>query len=167
MKARALFTTSDLATVGRAAVLAEKLTRDYFQLPEREWERNPYSVFTCREVHEDLRRDDVFAHLVSLAASPARDSGRSRTDRFGIVLEDPNILRALFRRYLHDLWTLLLFILTHELVHIIRFRRSEADFFASEQDCRNEEAVVEELTRRILTGVANTDRLLSLYHSRD
>jgi hypothetical protein len=65
----------------------------------------------------------------------------------------------------HDLWTLVLFILTHELVHIVRFRRSEADFDASSEARDTEERLVYDMTRDILAGVRNTDYLLKLYHA--
>jgi hypothetical protein len=75
-------------------------------------------------------------------------------------------LLALLRSSLHDLWTLGLFILTHELVHIIRFRKYGADFFACVQERDKEEKLVHDITREILSGVTNTDYLLKLYDSQ-
>ena len=78
-------------------------------------------------------------------------------------IQDPNILRALLRSYEHDLWTLGLFVLTHELIHIVRFRRFGVDFFATTRERDREEDLVHGITREVLAGVTNTDYVLGLY----
>jgi len=165
MVARPLFTASDLLTVRRAAVLAEKLTGDFFELAGDEWRRNPYRLFTQKETEDALYQENVFAHVVRCTPLHATGQGSDKGTSFGIVLQDPDILRALLRSYVHDLWTLVLFILTHELIHIVRFRRSEADFEASSEARDEEERLVHHMTRDILSGVRNTDCVLKLYHA--
>ena len=132
MVSTGLFTTSDLTTISRAAVLAEGLTRAYFNLAPDEWRENPYTIFTHKHVGKALHEQDVFAHVVRyktrVGQSKAARPGERET--YGVVLQDPNILLALLRSAMHDLWTLGLFILTHELTHIIRFRKYHVDFFA-------------------------------------
>jgi hypothetical protein len=165
MGAAGLFTKSDLVTLGRAASLAEALTEDFFGLTLGEWRRNPYGVFTRKENLSTLHETNVFASVIRY---PARcDSERVRDHRYGIVLQDPNILLALLRSAEHDLWALGLFILTHELVHIVRFRRFGVDFFATVADRDREERVVHQVTREIFSGVTNMGHILSLYRDYD
>jgi len=163
MIGRGLFTPSDLATITRAAFLAEKLTADHFSLADDEWKRNPYAVFTRKEVRDSFYQQEAFAHVVR--RTPEK-TGRDLTglcEDFAIVLQDPAILRALLRNTSRDLWTLALFILTHELIHIVRFRKFGVDFFASSQQRDEEERVVYDLTEKILCGVSNTNELIRLY----
>ena len=157
------FTGSDRQIIMKASLVAEELTRRYFDLPGDEWVRHPYGLYTQRDVHESLHEPGVFANVV-MYERPLKEKGqRGRERRFGIILQDPNILLTLLRSTCHDLWTLGLYILTHELVHITRFRKYGVDFFADVSDRSKEEQVVHELTRDILRGTTAIDYVLELY----
>jgi len=158
-----LFTQSDLRTITKAALLAETLTQRFFDLPEDGWKSEPYTIFTRKEIGHDLYEQDTFAQVIRYAARPLRSHRQARKERFGVVLQDPNILMSLLRSTNHDLWTLMLFVLTHELVHIVRFSRYNVDFFAATADRDEEERLVHNVTKEILAGVSNTDNLVSLY----
>jgi len=165
MTSGGLFTPTDLSTIGRAAQLAEKLTTEYFNLASDEWRRASYAMFTRKEVGEALHSDDAFAQLVFYRKAAPKKEGERKPEAFGIVLQDPIILQALLRSYSHDLWTLALFILTHELTHIVRFRRFGVAVFTDVQEHEIEEKVVHAITSEILSGVANTECLLNLYQT--
>jgi hypothetical protein len=156
------FTASDRRTIGKAASLAERLTMGYFGLPEDQWKRNPYGIFTRKDVDSALYESDVFANVIRFRSSrrPGEESG---SEKYGVLLQDPNILLALLRSPRSDLWTLGLFVLTHELVHIVRFRNFDVDFFADIEYRDQEEQLVQGVTRKILSGVTNTDHVLDLY----
>jgi len=156
------FTRSDRTTISKAASLAERLTQQYFNFAEDEWQRSPYGIFTCQEAGARLYEPDVFAHVIRYRPKAGLAS-KAQSDRYGIVLQDPNILLALLRSGSHDLWTLGLFILTHELTHIVRFTTFKVDFFAAAHSRDKEEKLVQGVTKEILAGVANTDHVLSLY----
>ncbi len=162
----ALFTASDLEVLDRAVPVAESFTQRFFDLADNEWKRNPYGIFTLGQVRGELYQEGVFARLVRYHRKDRAPDGRGTGQKFGIVLQDPNILRALFRSHRHDLWTLVLFVLTHELVHIVRFRRFGVDFHASDRELLQEERMVHDITREILSGVDNTDFVLGLYESQ-
>lgn len=160
------FTGSDRITISKAALLAERLTQQHFDMGENEWKHHPYGMYTRREVDHSLHEAEAFAHVVMFKSSTdARQKG-NQAEKYGIVLQDPNILLALLRSSLHDLWTLGLFVLTHELVHIVRFRKFGVDFFAGVHDRDREEEHVQAITRDILSGVTNTDYLLDLYNKQ-
>lgn len=163
MHTAGLFTRSDLTTISRAAALAERLTMGYFGLPQEEWKLNPYGIFTRKEVDASLHETDVFANVIRYRRPKLERRTAPPEEKYGIVLQDPNILLALLRSSEHDLWTLGLFILTHELIHIVRFRRFDVDFFASQEDARKEELIVHEITREMLAGVTNTDYIIRQY----
>jgi hypothetical protein len=163
MSSPALFTSSDLLTVRRAAALAERLTADHFRFGHVEWTRRPYRLFTRKEVGESLESGAAFAHLVQCEPRHRESSSRKQRACFGVVLMDPNILRAVLRSSQEDLWTLSLFIMTHELIHIVRFDRKEADFHATGRDRDDEERIVYGITGEILSGAANTELLTRRY----
>ncbi len=165
MDTEGLFTRSDLTTISRAAALAERLTTRYFGLAEDEWKRSSYGIFTRKEVDISLHEKDAFANVIRYRKSRPRPSS-GQEEKYGIVLQDPNILLALLRSCEHDLWTLGLFILTHELTHIVRFRKFDVNFFAEADEAGKEEHTVHEITREILAGVANTDYIIRLYQHR-
>ncbi|MBI5250864.1 MAG: hypothetical protein HY912_15360 [Desulfomonile tiedjei] len=142
--------------------MAERLTTGYFCLPQDEWRRNPYGVFTRKEVDVSLYEKDAFANVVRYRKPISRRPATCE-EKYGIVLQDPNILLALLRSSKHDLWSMGLFILTHELAHIVRFRKFGVDFFAAPEEAGTEERIVHDITREILAGVTNTDYIINLY----
>ncbi len=157
------FTASDRVTIGKAASLAERLTARYFDLAEEEWKRNPYGIFTRRDVDSALYESDIFANVIRFRSGRTGSGPGSNQEKYGVLLQDPNILLALLRSPRNDLWTLGLFVLTHELAHIVRFRKCKVDFFANVEDRDQEEKLVQGITREILSGVTNTDHVLGLY----
>ncbi len=165
MVSMGLFTRSDLTTISKAAVLAERLTQSYFNLAPDEWKENPYAIFTRKQVNKALYEQDVFAQVVRYGTrvGQSKAAGPQEKETYGVVLQDPNILLALLRSAMHDLWTLGLFILTHELTHIIRFKKYHVDFFAGADERDKEEKLVHGITQEILSGSMNTDFILSLY----
>jgi hypothetical protein len=164
MVAAGLFTRSDLATLGKAASVAELLTKKYFNLHEDEWKRNPYAVFTRKHVTRNLYEDAAFASVIRFGGKPDRSKVEPRVDNYGIVLQDPNILLALLRSSEHNLWSLGLFVLTHELIHIVRFRKFGADFFAGAEERENEEKLVYGITREMLAEMTHMAGMPGLYH---
>ncbi len=160
-----LFTDSDLMTICRAASLAERLTEEHFSLGKDHWRHEPYKIFTLKQVSQGLYEPDVFANVVKLKVRTEQQKRKSPlpAEKYGIVLQDPNILRALLRESRHDLWTISLFVLTHELIHVVRFKRFNVDFFADTRARQTEESLVQSITGEILSGVTNTDRLLAMY----
>jgi len=165
MVSAGLFTKSDISVVLKASALAERLTESFFGLSPDEWKRNPYSLFTLKEIGHSLHEEGVFANVIRYPVR-TRKPEKTAKDRYGIVLQDPNILSALLRCCNVDFWSLILFVLTHELVHICRFDRFGADFFAGKSDRDKEEDLVHNITREILSGTENTEKILRLYDGR-
>ena len=166
MRSAGYFTISDRAVIRRAALMAEVLTQRYFDLGEDAWRRNPYNILTRREVGRTLCVEDAFANVVRFEYPKENVHKRVHTVDYGIVLHDPNILLALLRSSRPDLWTLGLFVLTHELIHIVRFREHAVDFFSPVPDRNEEESLVQSMTFEILSGVTNSEYVVELYNQR-
>ncbi len=158
---RRRFEPEHLRLVERARCRAEQLVWQFYALSQREGESIHYEVRTLENLHPEEVTDRALAHLVCYEF--VRRVGShvlQRHELYRICLQDHRLLEA--ARVLpppSDLSALLLYVLTHELVHIIRFvsRLQRIDLPMSERAA--EEAIVERTTWKILGGVRSLEPL--------
>ncbi len=126
---------------------AEELVGDRFAVPSFRAERYAYDVRTLEELEpSEVPGDPALAQIVRYG----RRVARGRLARFHrICLHDERILRCRSRHGL-PLESLLLVVLTHELIHLVRFTIPEAGFHVPPDQRRAEESEVDDLTRRLL-----------------
>lgn len=141
-----------------ALVVAEEMTSDFFHLTSRHWLKARYDIFTLAE----LREEEISRHALALVAKydgyhPERLLKSASFDFYRVCLQDHNILKTLASRKDLKLFPCLCYILTHELVHIVRFSQFEARFEAGEEEKQEEEARVHRLTRKILTPLSSLE----------
>jgi hypothetical protein len=141
--------------LNEAANIAEEVTSDFFKLSLSHWRRARFDILT----REALRGEEISPHALALVAKyngchPDRLLSSAAFDFYRVCLQDGNILRTLRRRGDLSLFPLLLYILTHELVHIVRFSRFQALFEAPEEQKQAEERRVHRLTQTILAPLA-------------
>ena len=134
-----------------AAVIAEEMAFDFFKLSPAHWRRARYDILTL----EGLSREEISPHAHALVAKykgvPQNSSLQSGWfDFYRVCLQDHNILKTLQASPALSLFPLLLYIVTHELVHVIRFSQFLAQFEASEEEKAREETRVHRLTQKIL-----------------
>jgi hypothetical protein len=134
-----------------AVGIAEEVTSDFFKLSPSHWRRARYDILTL----EALRAEEISPHALALVA---KYNGRPRDrllssaafDFYRVCLQDHNILKTLELRADLSLFPLLLYIITHELVHIVRFSQFLALFETPGEQKPAEERRVHGLTRKIL-----------------
>jgi hypothetical protein len=134
-----------------AVVIAEEMTSDFFKLSPSHWRRARYDIATL----EALEQAEISPHALALVAKyDVRPRDRSLPSNFfdfyRICLQDHNILKALKVWPGVSLFSLLSYVLTHELVHIVRFSQFQALFEAPEEEKLPEERRVHLLTQKIL-----------------
>jgi hypothetical protein len=134
-----------------AAVIAEEVTSDFFKLSPAHWRRARYDISTL----EGLSREEISSHAHALVAKyqgcPQNSSLQSAGfDFYRVCLQDHNILKTLKARPNLSLFPLLLYVITHELVHVVRFSQFLALFEACGKEQALEEARVHQLTQKIL-----------------
>jgi len=152
------FGASQLRVVRRALGTAEDLTARFYRIPGREWPRFPYDVRT-RAV-DPGPTDGAFADLVRIRC----ERPGAIPDRFRIRLADEAILDAADADG-PPLYPLLLYVLAHELIHVVRFGEGRAEWDASGALRREEERRVHAITRKVV-GPSTTpglDRVAVLY----
>lgn len=131
-----------------ASTLAEELVGDFFGLGPRDWLGLQYQVFPAGEGAENVLA--TLALLESPALLPCR-----RRWFYGIFLAEGRVLSlAQGRSFLE---ALLLYIFTHELIHMVRFLKFRASFWMPAPLRFEEEKKVHQLCRKVLAGLALED----------
>ena len=153
------FTREQIAAAGWSFSKAEELTKRWFDLGRHGFRSNRYDVQTRYYLAEHEVHDRAFAHLCRYSYQKhGEDDHPENFSFFKICLQDGRILDAVERSTSFvKLAPLLCYIATHELVHVIRFNRGDADFEASLEEKIQEEEKVHDLTRAILKPGADRD----------
>ena len=141
-----------------ATVIAEEVTSDFFKLSPCHWRRARYDILTL----EALRAEEISSHALALVAKyDGRHKDRllrsATFDFYRVSLQDHNILKTLQHVDALSLFPLLLYIVTHELVHIVRFSQFLALYEAPEEHKHEEERRVHQLTQKILATLPVRD----------
>ena len=163
------FEAKDLITVSEALDIAEDKTGDFYKFSFGQWKRHRYDVKTL----SSLNNNEITTHAFALLNKCSRITGgfESKTknrDFYLICLQDNQILKALIRDQDLGFLALLVYIFTHELVHIVRFSNFFQRFEISGKGRENEERVVYETTFEILKDLSlpKLDYILESYQRR-
>lgn len=148
------FCQSHLHIVDEAVNLAEDIASDFFKFSSTDWKAAPYDIRTLKDLAEEEIVSGVFAQVMRYRQDPSKSpSGIGWYEYYKICLHDHEILNALEREKAVALFPLVLYVVTHELVHIARFRRFLHSFYASGEEKAGEEKRVHQITFDILRKV--------------
>lgn len=163
------FHGSEKPIIQEAVLIAEESTTDFFKLSNNQWRRSRYDILTL----EALREEEISHHALAQLAKytcclPGRELKSAHYDLYRICLQDHNILSTLAKQTKLALLPLLIYVITHELVHIIRFSHFHQLFDASVEEKEQEEKRVHALTREILSPFKCQDlkEIALYYHSQ-
>lgn len=149
------FNDGDRRRLHKAVDLAEETVADHYRYSEDFWRRwGRYELRTLTDLGPDEISDRALAQLVK-CYGPDRTSPRPR-HFFRICLQDHRI-KAVGKRSGLDLQTLLAYVVTHELIHVVRFARHDQLFEAPPGECLAEEKTVHGLTGRLLRPMGLPD----------
>lgn len=155
------FNATQIPLTNKAFNDAEKLVSRNFRISEGELKRKRYDVKTLAHLEEHEIKEGAFAHLCKYVYErPARspNADKESFDFYRICLQDNIILDAVERaNSFIKLNPLMLYIATHELIHVLRFSNGEIDFDASVEEKEREEAIVHNLTKIVLQPVKHHD----------
>ena len=161
-----LFQSADLVTLSDALDIAEDKTGDFFKFSFGQWKRHRYDVKTLLSLNEAEISPYAFASLNKYSGISNGFSFQPRkSDFYQICLQDHRILRALNRDKNLELLPLLVYVFTHELVHIVRFCNFFQRFEVSGEGRDREEKIVHTTTFDILKDVTlpHLDYILESY----
>lgn len=146
------FERPQLLQLRRLFEFARELTGDHYHLGAEDARRMPVEIRTLVDLEDfEIQAGDVLAYIARLGYNDSR-FGRRR-DLYQVNLLDHNILGKLKHSEDLNFSALLLYVLTHELVHVIRFLKFMTPFYQSDSDHDQEEGRVHGLTQSILRRV--------------
>jgi hypothetical protein len=154
---RPCFDPYQAAMATKADKVAQSLVTDYYRIAPREWRGMRYEVKTLI----GLRSYEVADHALAqtLCYSFCRQAGLliiDQGDLYRICLQDHRILEATRRRNTRLQW-LLTYVLTHELVHVVRFGQRLQSIDLPPEMRHIEEQNVDKTTRTILAKAGYPD----------
>src|SRR3989339_1818620 len=123
-----------------ATVIAEEVTSDFFKLSPCNWRRARYDILTLEALAAEEIPPPARAVVAKYAGRHKDRLLRSAMfDFYRVCLQDHNILKTLQQVDALSLFPLLLYIVTHELVHIVRFSQFLALYESPEEHKHEEE----------------------------
>jgi len=165
MTRKRFFSGEQPRAVELATERAEELTGNFFRLGQFGPDRYLYEVVTGRNLSKRERVQGVFAHLVRYRrVEPGPLQKRRPQQYYRICLQDHQLLDALVGKDF-GLDDLLLYVMTHELIHVVRFEQFDRLFVTSPQDRADEETLVYRLTEEVLSRIreAGVQTVVKLY----
>ncbi len=149
------FVPQQLEKVTRAVEMAEELISNYYKLSSSQLRRLNYDVKTLADLSPEEIVSGHFAQIVKYK-SKRKDVLRETEaeDFYKICLQDHSILTALEMHPDLEFLGFLLYIVCHELIHVVRFRRFLQQFDASAAEKMAEEQRVHAKTHEILSNLS-------------
>ncbi len=148
------FDTQQLRLVEEAVSMAEELVSDAYKMSSGQWLRSRYDIKTLSDLHEDEIVHGRLAQVIRYEAKRKDASlGSATFDVYKICLQDHAILERMKQNPELDLLPLCLYIVTHELIHVVRFCKFLQNFDASPEEKEAEEIRVDTRTHEILDPV--------------
>lgn len=160
------FKDDNINTISEALLIAEDNIGDYYKFSPGQWKRHQYDVKTLVSLEEDEITSFAFALLNKCSrVIEGFNSSTKKRDFYFICLQDHLILSALQRDRKLILLPLLVYIFTHELVHIVRFCNFYERYETTGKTRESEESLVHGTTYDILknTTLQHMDYILDSY----
>lgn len=158
MENRETFQPGQIQVINTAVEMAEELVSNHYKMSANQWLRPKYDIKTLTDLSPDEIISGPFAQIIRYKGQRENASlGSSTYDFYKICLQDHAILAVTTQSPEIKLFPFLLYIVAHELIHIVRFSKFLQHFDASPDDRMKEESEVHQLTHDILQKVQVAD----------
>jgi hypothetical protein len=138
--------------VGDALGIAEELAENRFQVDLGDYERFPFDVQTLIHLKREEKTTRALAQVCKYEYQKKVQFQSIRRKAFyRICLQDDKILRTVKKDNVAILKPLLLYVVAHELIHVIRFSLDPGRFHLSPEEKKIEEKNVHRLTYELLS----------------
>jgi hypothetical protein len=143
------FNTTEKKIVYLALEEAADYLRRFYCFSPREWFNYCYDVKTELEVPVENSNKNAFAEVRKYTPILKKMSTFPK-ERYHICLFDQNILGTLWKRPDLEFYPFMIYVLTHELIHIARFCQRFHPFECDNATLEKEEQKVDKLTQQVL-----------------
>ncbi len=148
---RLAFETEKIAVLAQAIEVSEDLISDYYKISTSEWKRYRYDIQSLSGLDEEEITDLAFAQIRRYVRRLVEKTrGSEPGDFFKICIQDHVIRRAVERDEGIRLFPLTAYIVTHELIHVVRFAKFLQRFDSTTAEQEAEEKHVHALTFDLL-----------------
>lgn len=149
------FSSPQLDEVNNAVAMAEELVSNHFKMSASQWLRPRFDVKTVCDLAPEEIVDGPFAQIIRyVGRRRASVLGSTAYDFYKVCLQDHAILAAVSSRPDLALFPFLLYVVAHELIHIVRFSKFLQNFEANAEEKQVEEVRVHQITHQILHPVS-------------
>ncbi|MFC1889351.1 hypothetical protein ACFL4G_06300 [Thermodesulfobacteriota bacterium] len=136
----------------------EENVADFYQLHFRDHRKIHYDIKTNASLDVHEHTDRGLAQVCKYECSRHGEDRGPSFDFYRICLQDRKVLDLIQTPRLKiEMTPLLMYILTHELIHIIRFSLMGQAFFVTGAEWMREENRVHSITKKILKGMRQKD----------
>lgn len=150
------FTKDQLNLVNEISDMSEEFVLSFFGMRSEDWEGCRYDLKTQEFLSKKEKTDQALAQVCKYECIPPKPFQKPEFEFYRICLQDRLIIRtAEERNEIIKLAPLLLYIITHELVHITRFTKYDQRFHVKKEEKDQEEARVHNITYQVLNPMAD------------
>lgn len=154
MENLAQFNRKQIRIVNNAVATAEEVVSNAYKMSASQWLHRKYDVKTLLDLKPDEIVEGPFAQIIRFKGQKDDAALESTAfDFYKICLQDHNILPVMDTDPDLRLFPFSLYIVVHELIHIVRFTQFLQNFEASIHERMNEEQRVHQQSHALLTGV--------------
>jgi hypothetical protein len=160
------FNSEQLAIINRAVEAAEDLVSNHYKMSASQWLHRRYDIKTAAELSPNEIVYGPYAQIIRYEGSRKdRKLGSTTYDLYKICLQDHAILDTLGSLQTLQLFPFVLYIVVHELIHIVRFSNFIQFFDATTEERMAEEKRVHAITHQMLenVSVSGMDAVLAFY----
>lgn len=166
MDIRCHFNEKEIDLTNQMLDRAVSLTRDYYDIDQQDWQNMKFELKSLKDLNKNEITDKAFAQLAQYRGVSSKASQGYRFNFYRICLQDDKILNAVSEREDKTvLKPLLLYVVTHELIHIVRFNKLQKSFNSSWIEKEIEEKNTHQDTYHVLkdTDVFGINHVLDYY----
>ena len=167
MQTRNRFSPEQIKIVNNAVAMAEELVSNNYKMSASQWLGPRYDIKTLAELNPEEIIDGPFAQIIRYKGQRRNTLlGSATYDFYKICLQDHMIQTTVDGSHGIELFPFSLYIITHELIHIVRFCKFLQSFDASAEERMAEEKRVHFRTHEILEPVqiAGLQNVLEFYN---
>ena len=148
------FSQKQIQIINNAASLAEELVSNAYKLSVSEWLGRRYDIKTLASLAPDEVVHGPFAQIIRYRAQRTDTSlSSSSYDLYKICFQDHTTVEKIKKTPELHLYPISLYIVTHELIHIVRFTKFMQNFVATADEKLDEEMRVHKKTHDILGNI--------------